>query len=226
MNTVSRNRLIGLAIVLIVVFLLSRLITRHQPVQDEHSIPVSAISVGSASVAMASSAIKPAPPTAGGVAIGSVVSTDTGGIQTQPYRPTETAGTSAENGGAAASAAQTASQTAIAASAPPQAKAPQVHLQPSTKLPTAASKPAAPDRARDRPYVQIGSYSDTGNAQKMLSSLQQKGFHGLIDTVTIKGKIFHRVRVGPYDGKPDAAKAQGQLAARGFKHTRIVSGGS
>jgi len=222
MNTVLRNRLIGLAIVLIVVFLLSRLIIRHQPVQDEHSIPVSAISVGSASVATASSAIKPAPPTAGGVAIGSVASTDTGGIQTQPYRPTETAGTSAENDGAAASAAQ----TAIAASAPPQAKAPQVHLQPSTKLPTAASKPAAPDRARGRSYVQIGSYSDTGNAQKMLSSLQQKRFHGLIDTVTIKGKIFHRVRVGPYAGKPDAAKAQGQLAARGFKHTRIVSGGS
>ncbi len=218
MNTVLRNRLIGLAIVLIVVFLLSRLIIRHQPVQDEHSIPVSAISVGSASVATASSAIKPAPPTAGGVAIGSVASTDTGGIQTQPYRPTETAGTFAENGGAAASAAQ----TAITASAPPQAKAPQVHLQPSTKLPTAASKPAAPDRS----YVQIGSYSDTGNAQKMLSSLQQKRFHGLIDTVTIKGKIFHRVRVGPYAGKPDAAKAQGQLAARGFKHTRIVSGGS
>lgn len=222
MNTVLRNRLIGLAIVLIVVFLLSRLILPHQPVQDVRSIPVSTIPVGSASVATASSAIKPAPPTAGGVAIGSVASTDTGGIHTQPYRPAETAGTSAENGGAAASTAQTASQTAIATSAPPQAKAPQVHLQPSTKLPTAASKPVAPDRS----YVQIGSYSDTGNAQKMLSSLQQKRFHGLIDTVTIKGKIFHRVRVGPYAGKPDAAKAQGQLAARGFKHTRIVSGGS
>lgn len=234
MNTTMRNRLIGLVIVLVVLFLLSWLIPRHQPAKDEHSIPVSAIAVGSSSVAAASSAMKPAQTMAGGVAAGGMTSADNGGgIQTQPYQSAGAAGTSTDSDGTQASAAQTASQYATAIAAPTQAEAPhpkpkaktpaaapQSHAKPNIQTPAAASYPASPGDA----YIQIGSYGEMANAQKMLSSLKQKGFRARIDTAAIKGKTFYRVRVGPYVDKNAATTVQRQLTAKGYKGTQVVGG--
>lgn len=235
MNTTMRNRLIGLVIVLVVLFLLSWLIPRHQSARDEHAVPVSAIPVGTASVAAASSAMKPAQATAAsGVTSGGMTSAEDDGIHTQPYQSAEPAASTTGNGNTQASAAQAASQYATAA-APTQAEAPQSHPKPRTKASAAAPQSHPKPRtkipavtsypaSRGDAYVQIGSYGEMANAQKMLSSLKQKGFRGRIDTVAVKSKTFYRVRVGPYVDKNAATKAQRQLTAKGHKGTQVVSG--
>lgn len=54
--------------------------------------------------------------------------------------------------------------------------------------------------------VQVGSFSDAGNAQALASKLQAQGFSAFVASAQVGSQTYHRVRVGPVQTKNDAAK--------------------
>jgi len=54
--------------------------------------------------------------------------------------------------------------------------------------------------------VQVGSFSDAGNAQALASKLQAQGFSAFVASAQVGSHTYHRVRVGPVQTKDDAAK--------------------
>ncbi len=66
------------------------------------------------------------------------------------------------------------------------------------------SKPAAKEQQTPAPRVglsawviQVGSFSQRSNADKLVKTLQGKKYAAFTDQVGVKGKILHRVLVGP-----------------------------
>ena len=72
-------------------------------------------------------------------------------------------------------------------------------------------------------FVQVGAFSDIGNAQDFEASLG-----GLNPVVIIPARVngsdFFRVRVGPFATTDSAARARDDLAANGIANGRIVEG--
>lgn len=52
--------------------------------------------------------------------------------------------------------------------------------------------------------IQAGSYSDLGNAQRVERKLAQRGLHAFISHFSLRGRVYYRVRVGPYADRADA----------------------
>jgi rare lipoprotein A len=123
------------------------------------------------------------------------------------------------------------SSTALAApvgavSAPPQ------NLSPS--LPTPAAEPAMqpirddPGAARQVPvtgtgniYVQAGSFQNLQNAERVRQQLAGLG-PVEIQTTTVDGTAFYRVRVGPMSDVPAADTSLQNIVQRGHSGARIV----
>jgi len=68
----------------------------------------------------------------------------------------------------------------------------------------AKSKPVAKEQQTTAPRVglsawviQVGSFSQRSNADKLVKTLQGKKYAAFTDQVDVKGKILHRVLVGP-----------------------------
>lgn len=216
MNDTMRNRLIGLAVILVILFLLSWLIPRQPKAPSGESIPVAAVPVGAASTAVATVASAPDV-----TPVGEAASASTGddGIRTQPYSANDNAQTAAQAQSAAPAGrpgARVDVSSAPAVPTPAQAAASDTPV----KHEPAPDKAAAASAA----FVQIGSYSDAGNAQSVLSELRKKGYRADVDQVTVGGKSFHRVRVGPYSNRDAAGAAQKKLAAEGYKGSTVVGG--
>lgn len=72
-------------------------------------------------------------------------------------------------------------------------------------------------------FVQVGAFSDIGNAQDFEASLG-----GSLPVVIVPARVnqadFFRVRVGPFATRESAADARDQLADSGIANGRIVSG--
>lgn len=97
------------------------------------------------------------------------------------------------------------------------------------KQPVAAKEPAArpaPEPAGPTPVpesgsaagdwaVQVGSFSDKDNAERLSGQLRSQGFSVFVSRVATGGKTMHRVRVGPVAGKEEAQALADRLDARG-----------
>lgn len=95
------------------------------------------------------------------------------------------------------------------------------------KAPVSAPAPAAiaPPPAAGW-YVQIGSFSDAGKAQTILSLLQKVGYKGEISKiVSASGATLHRVRLGAFASEALAKQAQERVARQGYPQARVVSEG-
>lgn len=87
---------------------------------------------------------------------------------------------------------------------------------------TAAGTPAAPQgtpptSSGGRYVLQVGSYPDPRAAEEAKARLALTGFSASIQPVTINGKTWHRVRVGPYASAGDLEAAKRNLADNGIK---------
>jgi cell division protein FtsN len=87
----------------------------------------------------------------------------------------------------------------------------------------AATTPAAPPAgtppspaAGGRYVLQAGSYPDAKAADEAKAKLALSGFSARIQPVTINGKTWHRVRVGPYASASDLEAAKRALADNGI----------
>jgi cell division protein FtsN len=84
--------------------------------------------------------------------------------------------------------------------------------------PTAPANDAATAPAAAARYVlQAGSYPDPRAADEAKAKLALSGFSAHIQPVTINGKTWHRVRVGPYATASELENAKRNLAENGIK---------
>jgi cell division protein FtsN len=84
--------------------------------------------------------------------------------------------------------------------------------------PAAVTPGSAPAAAETPRYVlQAGSYPDPRAADEAKARLALSGFSAHIQPVTINGKTWHRVRVGPYATASELEVAKRSLADNGIK---------
>ncbi len=77
---------------------------------------------------------------------------------------------------------------------------------------TASSKPASGGSY----LLQAGSFPDNDDAEAVKARLALAGFVARVQTVTINGKTWHRVRLGPYSSAGSLEAAKQKLAAQGI----------
>ena len=93
----------------------------------------------------------------------------------------------------------------------------------------AAQQPAAPAAPAPSPakaassqvyYLQAGSFSNEADADKLKARLALMGKEASVQSVTIPGKgVWHRVRLGPYNGSDAMNKARASLKQNGLDAT-------
>ncbi|MCL4146370.1 UNVERIFIED_CONTAM: hypothetical protein GTU68_053293 [Idotea baltica] len=71
-------------------------------------------------------------------------------------------------------------------------------------------------------YVQVGSFSDIGNAQALNNALSS-GMPVQIKPARVNGADYFRVRVGPIDTRASADALRDHLAEQGIANGRVVS---
>lgn len=81
---------------------------------------------------------------------------------------------------------------------------------------TPAATGAATSAAAARYVLQAGSYPDPKAADEAKARLALAGFSAQIQPVTINGKTWHRVRVGPYASASALEEAKKSLADNGI----------
>lgn len=62
--------------------------------------------------------------------------------------------------------------------------------------------------------VQVGSFSDPGNADNLVGKLRLESMSAYKEEVNRSGSVIYRVRVGPFLAREDAIKANNQVAQR------------
>lgn len=88
------------------------------------------------------------------------------------------------------------------------------------------AKPKAADNkpvAANEPYfLQAGSFSNAGDAEKLKAKLALLGFESGIQTATIPDKgVWHRVRTGPYKNAEEMNHARSSMKQNGVDATPI-----
>lgn len=105
---------------------------------------------------------------------------------------------------------------------------------PAPVKPPAAARPAASDAPPPAPtpaarapagggawLVQIGTFSQKDNAEKLAATLKGRGFSPTISPATSGGRKLYRVRVGPAGSREAAASLARRLAAAGHPGTVV-----
>jgi len=102
--------------------------------------------------------------------------------------------------------------------------------KPAPPKPIASPKPAAPKPALDKPkaaassrwYVVVGSYKDPMAAEAIANRVRVSGFKATVLGVTTGGERFNRVRGGPFSSKAEAEAARATLIVEGLTKAVIV----
>jgi len=89
--------------------------------------------------------------------------------------------------------------------------------EPVEAPPVARNEPAPAESATGLWAVQLGSFSDQANAEKLAAELRKKGFLAVISKLTTDKGQLHRVRIGPQADRAAAEAVVKKLAAAGEK---------
>jgi cell division protein FtsN len=92
--------------------------------------------------------------------------------------------------------------------------------QAKANTPTAPNATATPPAAGTAPnagryILQAGSYPDAKGADEIKAKLALLGFQAQVQPVTVNGKAWHRVRLGPYASASDLESAKRSLSDNG-----------
>ncbi len=107
----------------------------------------------------------------------------------------------------AAALTQTAEMQALAIPSQPETR------RQSTPAVTSSDGPAPMVVPSAGVVVQVGAFRNAEGAARITAELRQKGYAA----ITIDGSDYHRVVVGPFPGRSDAASAQSQLEQQGYQ---------
>jgi DedD protein len=98
-----------------------------------------------------------------------------------------------------------------------QAKSEKPQQSVTSEKPDKGAKQPYPERYPDRYVLQAGAFSQSDNAEAQVARLKKLGLKVYTDRIkTPKGERV-RVRVGPFDSKADALKAQSKLRQAHFE---------
>lgn len=87
-------------------------------------------------------------------------------------------------------------------------------------VPKATNKPVVSDLSTELYYLQIGSFSNAEDADKLKAKLALMGMEAAVQVATIPDKgVWHRVRLGPYMGQSEANQAREALKLNGVEGT-------
>lgn len=92
----------------------------------------------------------------------------------------------------------------------------------SASIPSHPSKPTSPAVAPW--YVQLGAFSDITKARQLLQIYKGKTFPGLVSPVQTTKGVLYRVWIGPYHSHDLAASAQKRLDKVGVHGTKLIQG--
>ncbi|MEM7805269.1 MAG: SPOR domain-containing protein [Pseudomonadota bacterium] len=70
--------------------------------------------------------------------------------------------------------------------------------------------------------VQVGSFSNRDNAQRLASELRGRGLLAFLSQVESGGRTLHRVRVGPQASRAEASAVAAELTASGHGTAAVV----
>jgi len=79
---------------------------------------------------------------------------------------------------------------------------------PTTPRPTANRQPPTTGKY----VVQVGAFADPNNAALLQQKLKSEGFESFVD----KGPVLHKVQIGPFETRDEAAKMRARLEAAGL----------
>jgi rare lipoprotein A len=86
-----------------------------------------------------------------------------------------------------------------------------------------ADTPRPSDRPFRQLYVQVGAFSDPGNAASLLTKLKGIGFaNSFVDSAEQGASRLHRVRIGPLAGEAQFDRVTDELRAVGIRDSRMV----
>lgn len=64
--------------------------------------------------------------------------------------------------------------------------------------------------------LQVGSYPDAGKAEAMKAQLALQGFTAHVQSITLDGKVWNRVQIGPFASATQLQSVQKQLTGAGI----------
>ena len=95
--------------------------------------------------------------------------------------------------------------------------------QPAAPQP-ATPQPATPQPAQNNQFiVQLGSFTQQDNAQRMVDTLKQKDYQAFLESVTGEAGTVHRVRVGPFSDRTVAETVKARLEQREKRQSIVLS---
>lgn len=218
MNVTTNNRLIGIAVALIVLFLLTWLIPskKKRPMRSQ-SIPVAAIPVGSGASSDSSTKVASTRSVAPSNGEGTMAKTNPTGL-TSPLTEKDKGRSPSEN-------PKLEGARGVATTAPQQ-QSTRKSLRAPTKQMNAQRRKSPPVSASSmgtaaKFYVQIASFRHRGDAKKMTSLLHRKSIKAHINRVMVDGHPYFRLQLGPYPTRKDAEAERVHMIREGYKHAWI-----
>lgn len=90
---------------------------------------------------------------------------------------------------------------------------------------TAAPAADVPVPAAGSGYLlQVGAFPDPATAESQKAKLAMQGFVANVQTVTINGQAYHRVRLGPFRSATELESTKQRLAGAGFNAIALKEG--
>ncbi len=77
-----------------------------------------------------------------------------------------------------------------------------------------APVPLENSRNSGRYIVQVGSFSNAANAEKLVASLKLDGLSAYLETISSSGSSIYRVRIGPFLQRAQATRVERQVRAK------------
>lgn len=123
---------------------------------------------------------------------------------------------------------QQAAQQAQPAPAPQQqvpANAPPAVTQNITAAPASAVQPAPAAANTPSGYLlQVGAFPSAADAETLKAKLALQGFVANVQSVSVSGQTYHRVRLGPFHSATDLESAKQRLSAAGIPAIALKEG--
>ena len=87
----------------------------------------------------------------------------------------------------------------------------------STSAPATASANETASSSKGTYVLQVGAYPDSGAADAKKAELALQGFTAHVQTISLDGKTWNRVRLGPFATATELQAMQKRLQAAGFQ---------
>ncbi|WP_458070563.1 SPOR domain-containing protein [Rhodanobacter sp. BL-MT-08] len=120
----------------------------------------------------------------------------------------------------------TAQQQAVAQPTSPTPSAPADTHAPAAVSETITAAPAAPasPSAGSGYLLQVGAFPNPSDAETLKAKLAMQGFVASVQSVSVGGQAYHRVRLGPFRSATDLESTKQRLASAGINAIALKEG--